>query len=310
MECLVALAWASGLTVAGVLVLWMIWAYRHWHGFLKASQPWFLVLIIIGIGFTTSGGILAEYDHVSHVPDDTVAVGARGRYPELDASCERQVWYFFIGNSLTFGSLVAKLWRVTVLLVNPTMRDIRVPIHHYLRYVGVFVVLNAAILLAWTLSAPPYYRLEIFEPSAVGQKERWHGACEVLPDGALPYALTLLTLHLVLIYFGIYLCNRSRKVHAKYSEGKSIAFILWQYTQMTLLGILVGAMVYPFTASGSPTAYFIVRWLEPLSVNSTIVVLLFAGRMVEWWRDGRSARAGVIERAPDCLLYTSPSPRD
>jgi len=226
--------------------------------------------------------MISTHDHRGQTPVASVRVGAPGRYPGLDDTCVQQVWFYFLGNALIFGAMIAKLWRVTRLLVNPELRDIRVPLLVFLRYVGALVLVHVALLTAWTVMAPPYYRFELFDHNADGS-QIWHGACELLPEGALPYAVSLLGVELVLIQFGIYLCNRSRNVNPRYSEAKSIAFILWEFLQMTSIGLVVGALVYPFGENGHPITFFVVRWLAPVSVNITVTAFMFVGKVVEWW---------------------------
>lgn len=170
------------------------------------------------------------------------------------------------------------------MLVNPELRDIRVPVPEFLRYVGALVLLKVGLLISWTIVAPPYYRPVIYPQDADGM-ERWNGACELLPPGTLPFALSLLFVHLIVIQFGIYLCYRSRGVSQVYTEGQSIGFILWQDVQMTIIGVMVGALVYPFSseARGSSALVFaVVKWLAPMSVNATVVALLFVPKMLGW----------------------------
>jgi hypothetical protein len=225
---------------------------------------------------------MATQDHRGRTPVESVPVGAPGRYPNLDVACVRQVWFYFIGNALIFGAMIAKLWRVTRLLVNPELRDIRVPLPVFLRYVGALVLVHVALLAAWTVMARPYYRFELYDREADGI-QIWYGSCELLPPGALPFAVSLLVIELVLIQFGIYLCSRSRNVNPRYSEAKSIAFILWEFLQMVFIGLMVGALVYPFGDNGDPLTFFVVKWLAPMSVNITVTALMFVGKVVEWW---------------------------
>jgi hypothetical protein len=247
---------------------------------------------------------MSTQDHKEQVPIASIPVGARGRYPRLDGNCVLQVWFYFLGNALIFGAMISKLWRVTRLLVNPQMRDIRVPLLGFLRYVGALVLVHVALLTAWTIMAPPYYRFEVFQRAQDGF-ETWHGTCELLPEGALPFALSLLGIELVVIQFGIYLCNQSRNVHSRYSEAKSIAFILWEFLQMTSIGLTVGVLVYPFSPSGHPVTFFMVKWLAPASVNITVTALMFVGKVVEWWTSKKRLDMSRLSAAATCPSASS-----
>mmetsp|Transcript_14072 Transcript_14072/g.38192 ORF Transcript_14072/g.38192 Transcript_14072/m.38192 type:complete len:243 (-) Transcript_14072:168-896(-) len=95
---------------------------------------------------------------------------------------------------------------------------------------------------------------------------------------------------MLLVQYGMYLCNRSRRVDTRYTEGRSIAIILAQYMQMSLIGVTVGVLVYPFSEGGLPTTFFFVKWVAPMSVYTTIVALLLVRPMVEWWRGARESK--------------------
>jgi len=291
---LVSLVWSVSIMLVAVLLAWLVWATFHWRTTLKSSQPEFQLIILLGVGLSIASGLVATRDHEGRVPDHSVPIGGRGRYPYLDRSCVEQVWCYFLGNALIFGAMIAKLWRVTKLLVNPAMRDIRVPLPVFLRHVGALVLLHVALLTAWTVNAPPYYRIEVFDRDDL---HIWHGSCDLLPAGATPYPIALLSIELALIQFGIYLCNRSRNVNPRYSEGKSIAFILWEFLQMTFIGIMVGALVYPFAATGNPITVFLVKWLAPMSVNITVTALMFVSKVFEWYNQRREMRQLALPAA-------------
>ena len=60
---------------------------------------------------------LGSLDHDGLEPDADVAPGQPGRYPSLDIACNAQVWLYCIGFIVSYGSLFAKLWRVTKILI-------------------------------------------------------------------------------------------------------------------------------------------------------------------------------------------------
>ena len=276
---MVSLVWAVMIISIVVVVVWEVWALFHWKTAMKGSQPVFHLIIGLGLLLAMAAGALSTADYGGHVANKAVPIGAPGRYPDLDVGCVRQVWYYFLGNSLVLGALVAKLWRVSMLFVNPEMRDVKVPLSMFLRFVGAIVLLNVSILVPWTAIAPPYYRLEIYSNLDEGLEE-WRGSCELLPRGSLPYAITMVAIHLALIYAGLFLSHRSRNVNVRYTEGKSIDFILWQYVQMMMIAVTAGALAYPFSSHGSPIAFFWVKIAVPMSLYVTVMASLLLHHVV------------------------------
>ena len=47
-------------------------------------------------------------------------------HPGLAVMCNLKLWLYCIGFVLTFGALLAKLWRIKVILVNPDLRERKV----------------------------------------------------------------------------------------------------------------------------------------------------------------------------------------
>jgi len=280
------------LAVILLAICGIFFAWRHAET-VKSAQPLFLGITACGLVITLTSGVLSTLDHEGAAMDDAVPVGQPGRYPLLDTSCRAQVWLYFIGSSMSVGALVAKLWRVTVVLINPTMRDIRIHASSLLKYICASLLFDVAVLMPWTVVSPPFYRIKVFATGADGV-ESWHGSCDVVPSGAEPYVVVLFAKAILIVLFGIYLCGRSRGIRSLYSEGTAMMFVLTSYLQTTVVSIIIGWAIYPFTEWGSPVGFLLIKWFMPLTHCTTICIFIFGARLIFLWQEERTMKKNAI----------------
>jgi ABC-type phosphate transport system substrate-binding protein len=282
---------AMSLTIFLLACCALFFAWRHTNT-VKAGQPLFLGITAFGLILVLASGGLSTLDHQGATINEAAPVGQPGRYPSLDAGCRGQLWLYFLGSSLSFGAIVAKLWRVFVVMINPTMRDIKMRSSSLLKYICVSVVFDVALLKPWTAVAPPFYRVMVFTAGADGI-EHWHGSCDVLPTGAAPYAIVLLVKGVLVVLVGMYLCGRLRTVRSRYSEGKAVMFVLTSYLQATAVGILIGWTIYPFSEAGSAVGFVLLRWCMTLMYCTTICIFVFGARLVILWQEQRKSPSNI-----------------
>jgi ABC-type phosphate transport system substrate-binding protein len=245
----------------------------------KAAQPTFFFLMAAGCTLSILATMLAVTDHAGLDPAADGAAGQSVVYPSLDAACGAQVCCFFIGASLTHGALVAKLWRIKKIMINPTLREVRVPLRVFVGVVAVSVVVDAVALAVWMGVAPPYYRLELFVHGTDGGVETWRGACQVLPDGSEAPAAFLMTKQSLVVAFGLYLCLAARDVPQRYSDVAVTTFLLAGHLERTVCALLVGGLLFPIADYGSATVCFLLQWCVQTAAVLGVAVALFGGRL-------------------------------
>ena len=246
----------------------------------KAAQPAFLVLVACGCILYLAALGLAMLDHEGLDPMESVPFGVAGTFPVLDVACCAQVWLYYLGSSLMYGALVAKLWRVTMIMVNPSMREVRVPLSEFLKFIGALVLFDVIALVLWTAVVPPYYRVEVYVADEYTGLETWHGSCDLIPEGSATIAIVLFLKHFMLVALGSYLCHRSRHVSRRYSDGHALSFVLAGHVERTAGGVVIGWFIYPFTEQGSPIAFFLVQWLIVMGAVMTLAFFIFAWRLL------------------------------
>jgi hypothetical protein len=286
----------------------VLFAWRNTET-IKTAQPLFLGLSACGLIVLLTSGMLSTLDHQGAAVDVAVSVGQPGRYPSLDTSCRAQVWLYFLGSSLSLGALVAKLWRITVVMINPTMRDIKIRSSSLVKYICASLLIDVGLLVAWTAVSPPFYRIHVFATGTDGI-ESWHGSCDVMPPGAFPFALALLCKALLVVLFGIYLCGKSRSVRSRYTDSKAMVVVLTSYLQTTAAGVTIGWIVYPFSETGSSVAFLLIKWGMPLTYCATVCVHMFGARLILLWEERRKAKVNVALSVLKPTLKKSPSGRN
>mmetsp|Transcript_34310 Transcript_34310/g.110776 ORF Transcript_34310/g.110776 Transcript_34310/m.110776 type:complete len:905 (-) Transcript_34310:202-2916(-) len=245
----------------------------------KSAQPFFLLITAAGCALSIFVVFLADLDHTGRTPDSTIPVGSAGRYPDLDAACGAQVWLTILGASLMYAPLVAKLWRVTKVMINPSMRRVKLPPHKFYAAVGGVVLLDVALLSGWQATAPPFYSVRVYPPLTAADVETWHGSCVMLPPGSNALAVALFAKQLSLFLFGLSLCYKSRHMDNEYSDAKVTFFVLAGQLERMLAGLIAIWIVHPSPPNGSPAGLLVVKWLLVVSGPVAIIFFLFASRL-------------------------------
>mmetsp|Transcript_17540 Transcript_17540/g.53007 ORF Transcript_17540/g.53007 Transcript_17540/m.53007 type:complete len:1266 (+) Transcript_17540:178-3975(+) len=269
---------ASISLVFFVLTSAVFFAYRK-TSTIKTAQFVFLVLTASGCVGVTCAGLLMLMDHHGRVPIASVPAGAPGRYPLLDAGCRAQVWLYFLGTTLTFCPLIAKLWRVVKVMINPSMRSVRMRASAMMSFVCLMVFLDVPLLAIWMAIAPPFYRVEIFFAQDGSGIEKWHGSCDLLTTGAEPVIALLFAKQFLLVMFGVRLCHRARHLRKSISDAQAMSFVLTGHVERTTAVLIIAYLASPFSASGSPLLYFLFKAFILLSGVFSTGFFIFVWRL-------------------------------
>ena len=297
---------ATLLTAFFVVCTTVFVLYRH-TATMKAAQNFFLSLTSLGCLLLISVSLIAILAHDEARANELVPIGEAGRYPEFDRRCCAQLWLYFVGTTLTHAPLVVKLWRVTLVLVNPSLRNVNVQKTHFVKYIGALVFVDLILLMVWTIVAPPFYRVKVFAPEADGGTETWHTSCDYLPTGSHGLAIALVLKQCALVAVGLRLCNRARHLEKLYSDAQAMSFILTGHVERTLIAILLGWYLSPFAFSGSPTGFFILVWLVILANVVSAAIFVFGWRLVTLWDELRSPSLNVLAKRSEATRRPVPS---
>jgi len=201
-------------------------------------------------------------------------------------TCEAEVWLYFLGISITYSALMAKLMRATKVLINPTMRDVKVPAIHYFLVVAFVTSVTVLLLAIWSAVAPPYYRLEVHLPDENGI-EKWYGGCELFPNDNILFPIALSVVQLAVMLNAAYFCYLARKLNPLYAESRAIAHSISSFLIPHVATVVIASMSYPFSqAGGSPTIYLASRWLASLISCCATIGILYVPRVAQWYELG------------------------
>ncbi|VEU40467.1 unnamed protein product [Pseudo-nitzschia multistriata] len=215
---------AFSLTAIGSAVslasVFFIYHYRS-NQIISVCQPPFLYLVCSGVLLLSISTCLnTTLGHHSSERSQT----------SLDASCISWIWCVSMGDLIIYLALVCKLWRVEK--VSHFRKGQKILVRDVIWPLVFAVVIAVAILVAWTVSSPPYYEREI----VVGNDGKIYsvGIC-YYEDGGI-YQLVLTTMFLASATVVYWLSLRTRKLPETLSDSRRI-------TQLLLSHLIMGLFV-------------------------------------------------------------------
>ena len=295
---------AFSYILAGISVtlglIFMLWTITHRNTkVVRYSQPEFLVAICVGCMISSLSIIPVNMD--DHGADDTITGFERivtppnvnfetFNYPyvqfsnatgspkgALDTSCMLSLWLYSLGFVLTFGSLFAKVYRVSKIFggAKQLMRAVVKSKDMILPIAGV-LVLDAAVLLAWTMYNPlKWYRFVLTEDqyknplTSIGKCDTTTRLTE--SSSGWLFLTPLALIHFVVLVVGNVLSYRSRNIATAYQEGKYIAMAMVSNLQVLALSIPV-LLIVADNAAASSFVRSAVVFLNDIGVLSFVFI--------------------------------------
>lgn len=208
-----------GLTVVLVLSS-SIWVYlKRNHSVLKAAQPFFLQIIILGCLLVAFPIFTNSWDESYGWTED-----------QLAAACTSNPWLITLGTLFMYCSIASKLWRVNSVL---SFRRKVVKIQHVV-WPSAFLIFVAIVLLTlWTvLEGFSWVRIEIDEVSGESI-----GKCQGVNSVAWFTPIFLLVVIPFLLTF--YMAYKTNDVDSSYAESLCIYVLLLIQFQMLVVSIPV-----------------------------------------------------------------------
>ncbi|XP_065918423.1 gamma-aminobutyric acid type B receptor subunit 1-like [Dysidea avara] len=183
----------------------------------------FMVLSPISLSFDSDYPdpfVLPNAANVTDVDGD-VDGDAKDRYT---AWCHVRLWWLVLGFTFSFGALFSKMWQIYRLYTNPKLKKQPLPLCNFFFPLGVFLFLDLAVLIPWTI----LYPLEWTEEKDVsddGNTEVHHEFCSCNKFG---YWIGAVYVYKgLLVVFSLFLAYESRNVKAYYvNDSKHVIFAL------------------------------------------------------------------------------------
>lgn len=226
----------------------------------KASQPFFLMLVLVGC-LISSSTLLAL------IQEDERGVAA--------PACMAIPWTYSVGFCVTFGTLFAKIRRVYLIFIRKLVyqpsttttaassarfqsmasnsnrssfsatsqggsilsvarRNSSVSFLETLMVIGVVTAVDVAILTVWTLSDPLEWERTVTVMDQFGVALESEGRCT--SDSWYIFTPLIGALHLCLMATACYLCFKARQIPTTFQEGKYVAIAMASNFQIFLVG--------------------------------------------------------------------------
>lgn len=250
------------LLFALVSVVWTL-RYRTMH-IVRASQPVFLVMICFG-------AIVFGSAIVAFSIDDSIATTE-----QCSKACMSIPWLVFLGWSILFSALFAKIWRVNIVYQNSMkFRRLKVSETDVLRPFALLFVCNVTFLLVWTLMDPLTWTRVYTSPTDS------YGTCTAGESDVWKICISFLSiLNGAALFLANFQAYRARKLSTEYGESKFIAMAMACILQVTLVGVPL-----LFLVNTNPPANYFVRSTIVFVVSMSILLLIFVPKMWHFYKN-------------------------
>lgn len=182
-----------------------------------------------------------------------------------DALCRGRPSLISYGFTLIFGSLVVKSMRVYRVFLSRAMKRVKLSSKTMFKFLGVFVLVDFLILLAWVLIDPPIAKTQLETIDALGSNQ-----VEVIRCTSTSFIFTALLIFwkAIVLFMGMYLSFAIRNVSTDFQES------IWIFA-CSLVVMFTSILVLPAAYILTMTAMTFFVFLSVALLVSTAVVMAF-----------------------------------
>jgi len=273
--------------------------YYRQTPFLRMAQPFFLLMIAMGVLIMASALIPLSYDY-----DDDGALSSNKQEqqqheslqePEPDSAtdnndiddndsshdmihgiaiCMSIPWLSCLGFTVVFSALFGKTWRINRLFnYDNTTRRVTVGVTDVLMPFFIIMTCNVIVLVCWTIMDPLTYVRQYKSGTDFWNREiESYGACR--SENAVAYLVPLLLFNLIVVASACWQAFEARDISSRFSESKSIGMSLASILQTFLTGIPVVAVVRDM-----PVAFYLVMTFVIFALAMVILLFTFVPKI-------------------------------
>ena len=205
---LVALAGLGG----AVAVACLLWTLAHWRtNLVKLAQRQLMVAVALAAAALSA------------------SLGAFAGAPS-DARCAVRLWGVSLSIAGLEAALYLKMLRVNLLLKHATALRRKAFGGRWLASrAAVLVGIDAAILLAWRLTAGAFAARDVVDGRWLGARAVFRACRSADPAAGQGFAVALVLYKAGLLAVTGRLAYRARDLHAKFAESRSLLFVAWTW---------------------------------------------------------------------------------
>ncbi|KAI8923923.1 hypothetical protein BC831DRAFT_468454 [Entophlyctis helioformis] len=190
--------------------------------------------------------------------------------PLNDVKCIMQPWFLTLAFSVCMSTLCIKNWRTSRVFNNPMKGGAPTNIR-LLMYIGTACLVNVALLLAWTIIAPPKPAVVVVnDPDA-------YSVCrnDTNPSGHMAFTIAVFLYNVGILVAGVWYAYLTRHVFAQFNDSHSIAII----TYNTILCCIVGVPILYAEGLGVRVHYTL-RSAVIFAITTVVLVGLFYKKLL------------------------------
>lgn len=253
--------------VAILSLMCMGWAIAQRSApIVKMAQPLFLIMVALGVLVWSSSVIPVSFDDEYGELSDFESI----------AVCMASPWLFFVGFTITFSALFAKIHRVNKLFhSNQPFQRFVVSHREVLIPFLLLITCNLVVLAAWTIFHPmKYVRRNHSGTDGWNRVISTYGRCE--SNGSWPYAAVLAVMNLGLLLLSNWEAYEARRLEQEIAESKYIGLIMGSMVQAALVGGPLLSLV-----DDNPEAYYLVYVLLNFILSLVTLLLMFVPKILQ-----------------------------
>ncbi|XP_056645240.1 probable G-protein coupled receptor 158 [Diorhabda sublineata] len=200
-------------------------------------------------------------------------------------TCTARVWLREIGFSLTYGALMLKTWRISVIFRVRSAKAVKITDTNLLKRLGVILTIFAAFLIIRTLVAPPVV--------IVGRTADDLKAYLCRTDW---WDHLFSTLEVLFLVWGIRLCIVVRKAPSEFNESRFISMAI--YNEF-LLSVFLNISMLFLQKPANPDLMYIIFFCHTQLTVTLLLCLIFGSKVFMVFKNkGRADESSMVSKTP------------
>ncbi|XP_044758151.1 probable G-protein coupled receptor 158 [Coccinella septempunctata] len=209
-------------------------------------------------------------------------------------TCTARVWLREIGFSLTYGALMLKTWRISVIFRVRSAKAVKITDMNLLKRLGVIVAVFTVFLVIRTLVAPPIV--------IVGRTADDLKAYLCRTDW---WDHSFSTMEVIFLVWGIRLCIVVRKAPSEFNESKFISMAI--YNEF-LLSVFLNISMLFLQKPANPDLLYIIFFCHTQLTVTLLLCLIFGSKayMVFKHQEPNDDGSGMMSKSTTSKFLTKP----
>lgn len=251
--CVLTLSWPlrTGLLGTSVAIMcfvpvlaYFIWQHREVK-VIKASSPKLMWLTLVGATFMYCPMLVGYFE-----PSEIV--------------CSARVWLRAVGFSMSYGALLLKTWRISVVFRVRSARTLRISDTDLIKRLGILVLVAAVYVSLRTVWGRPHAAAGRHY-SGLKTRQCSYDVWDYCQAGG----------ELLLLLWGIRLCIVVRKAPSEFNESR---FISWAIYNETLLSLFLSLAMFFLQSPANPDLLYIIQFIHTNLTTTVTLVFLFGSK--------------------------------